>query len=92
MGSSPRWAIHLGLLRVARGPHWYLPGPEQLVRFCDIAQRLLGIIQVSHGLHSLYPSLTLNWARGIEKLEELKKSEILGEAPWALWSHGLCGP
>ena len=88
VGSSPSNTIQLGLLR---GPHWYLPGPEQLARFCYIAIILLAIIN-SHGLHSLYLSLTLNWARGALKLEKLKKSEILGMTSWALCSHGLISP
>ena len=59
---------------VARGPHWYLPGPEQLVRFCNIAQRLLGIIHVSHGLTNLHCPHVLNWALPIENTEKLEKA------------------
>ena len=75
-------------LGLPRGPHWPFPGPEQLARFCDIAIILLAIIN-SHGLHSLYFSHVPNWRARALQFEKLKKSEILGMASWALWSHGL---
>ena len=94
VGSSVLGDIHLVLVEVARGPHWPFPGPEQLVRIWNIAQRLLAITNIlkSHGLGSPSLSHTLNWRDRAPAREKLKKSEILGIASWLLWSHGLISP
>ena len=67
------------------------PGPEQLARFWDIRVILLAIIN-SHDLARPHPSPSPNWAFSGWLAKKLKKSQILGWAPWPQWLWNPISP
>ena len=86
VGLSVLEGISFSHLKRARGPKRYLPRAPTVG--AQIGHRATRIAN-SHGLPRPLLSPTLNWDFYRAKLVKLKKSEILGMASWALWSHGL---